>query len=144
MMVIRRALATLVALSLALTATSAQTSGTIAGRATDEARKPYSDYAVQLRDVETGQVANSRVLDEQGQFSFPDVPLSRRYLVELFKIKDKSVLCTEGPYMLSTPSLPNKTDVDIDCGKVPAALWLLVAGAGAAGAIAVVTRSSSK
>jgi hypothetical protein len=46
--------------------------------------------------------------------------------------------------MLSTPALPSKTDVNIDCGRTPAALWLLAAGAGAAAAIAVATRSVSQ
>ena len=44
--------------------------GTVGGKATDEAKKPYSDYAVQLRDVSNGQVANTKALDLQGQFSF--------------------------------------------------------------------------
>lgn len=121
-----------------------QTSGMLAGKATDEAKKPYADYAVQLRDVATGQIAASQALNDQGQFSFSGVQMSRRYLVELFQIKERKVVCTEGPYVLSVPSLPSKTDINIDCGAVPAVLWLLLAGAGAAGTIAIVTRSPSK
>jgi hypothetical protein len=37
----------------------------------------------------------------------------------------------------------NRTDVNIDCGKAPAALWLLAAGAGTAAAIALATNSTS-
>jgi hypothetical protein len=33
--------------------------------------------------------------------------------------------------------------VNIDCGKVPAAVWLLAAGAGTAAAIALATNSTS-
>jgi hypothetical protein len=121
-----------------------QANGMLAGKATDEAKKPYSDYAVQLRDVATGQITSTQPLSGEGRFSFSGVELSRRYLVELFQTKERKVVCTEGPYMLTAGSMPNKTDINIDCGKTPAALWLLLAGAGAAGAIAIVTRSSSK
>ena len=141
----RYALTIAAAFSLTVGAALAQqTSGMLAGKATDEAKKPYSDYAVQLRDVATGQIAVSQSLNDQGQFSFSGVQMSRRYLVELFQIKERKVVCTEGPYMLSAPSLPNKTDINIDCGAAPAVLWLLLAGAGAAGTIAIVTRSASK
>ena len=57
-------------------------------------------------------------------------------------IKQNKVVCTEGPYVLATGS-PTKADVNIDCGKAPAALWLLAAGAGTAAAIALATNSTS-
>jgi hypothetical protein len=143
----RRVLA--VALAVVMTvgvspALAQQTAGLISGRATEEAKQPYSDYAVQLRDAATGQVVGTQPLSAQGQFSFSGVEMSRRYLVELFNTRENRVVCTEGPYMLSTPALPSKTDVNIDCGRTPAALWLLAAGAGAAAAIAVATRSVSQ
>jgi hypothetical protein len=121
-----------------------QTAGIISGKATDEAKQPYSDYAVQLRDAATGQVVGTQPLNPQGQFSFSGVEMARRYLVELFNTKQNKVVCTEGPYVLSAATLPSKTDVNIDCGRAPAALWLLAAGAGAAAAIAVATRSVSQ
>ena len=37
-----------------------------------------------------------------------------------------------------------KTDVTIECGKAPAILWLLVAGAGTASAVALSTASASR
>jgi hypothetical protein len=120
-----------------------QALGTIAGKADDEAKKPYADYAVQLRDVVSGQVTSTRPLGLEGQFSFTGVALSSKYLVELVQIKEKKIVCTEGPYELTT-SVTNKLDVNISCGKVPAAIWLLAAGAGAAAAVAVATRSTSK
>jgi hypothetical protein len=46
--------------------------------------------------------------------------------------------------MLTAPALTNKSDVSIDCGQPTAALWLLTAGAGAAAAIAIGTRSASR
>ena len=117
--------------------------GTLAVKATDEAKKPYTDYVVQLRDVNSGQVANTQPIDTQGQFKFLGAEVPGSYLIELVLVKDKKIVCTEGPFNL-TPSSPSKMDVNINCGKAPAALWLLVAGAGAATAVAIATRSRSK
>lgn len=117
--------------------------GILGGKATDEAREPYTDYAVQLRDVTTGQVVQTQTLSAQGLFSFKAVSLAKPYLVELFQQKERRVICTEGPYTLTTQA-PTKADVTINCGKAPAALWLLLAGAGAAAAVAVATRSVSR
>jgi hypothetical protein len=117
--------------------------GQLAGKASDEAKQPYSQYQVQLRDVATGQVVSTVPLSAQGLFSFPTVPLTQRYLVELFQTQQSRVVCTEGPYTL-TSSSASKTDVNIDCGASPAAWWLLAAGAGTAAAIAVATNSASQ
>jgi hypothetical protein len=119
-----------------------QAAGVIAGRATDEARQPFSDYSVQLRDVASGQIAATKPLNGQGQFDFDGLPLARQFLVELYDTREKKVVCTEGPYRLAATA-PSRTDVNIDCGKVPAAAWLLAAGAGTAAAIALTTTSTS-
>jgi hypothetical protein len=133
-----------VALSLSIANLGAQQpQGILGGKATDEAREPYSDYAVQVRDVTTGQVVQTRQLSLQGLFSFGSLPLTKPYLIELFHQKERRVICTEGPFTL-TATTPAKTDVSISCGKAPAAVWLLLAGAGAAAAVAVATRSTSR
>ena len=119
-----------------------QANGTIAGKATDEARKPYSNYSIQFRDTSTGQVAGTASLFTDGTFSFDELPLGKRFLVELRNVKDNKVVCTEGPYVVSA-SAPIKSGVNIDCGKAPAALWLLAAGAGTAAAVALTTNSAS-
>jgi hypothetical protein len=119
-----------------------QANGSIAGKATDEARKPYSDYSIQLRDAVSGQIAGTVALTTEGRFTFNQLPFTKRFLVELYNIKQNKVVCTEGPYVLATGS-PTKADVNIDCGKAPAALWLLAAGAGTAAAIALATNSTS-
>lgn len=121
----------------------AATRGVLAGRATDEARQPYSDYAVQVRDAATGQVVGTQPLNTQGQFSFAGMENARRYLVELYRVRENRVMCTEGPFVLSS-ALPSKVDVNIECGRAPAALWLLAAGAGAAAFIGIATRSASQ
>jgi hypothetical protein len=138
--IVAAVLAVIMALGTA-PALAQQTTGTVGGKATDEAKKPYSDYVVQLRDVASGQVANTKPLDLEGKFSFASVGVPQTYLVELVKVKDKKIVCTEGPYAL-TVAVPNKLDVNISCGKAPAALWLLLAGA--ATTVAIVTRSTSK
>jgi hypothetical protein len=146
---IRRAFAAGLALSLAvggahpLLAQQRSTAGAISGKATDEARKPYTDYTVQLRDADTGQIVTTVPLDAKGLYSFSNLELSRKFLVELYSVKDKEIICTEGPYPLA-PSVSVRTDVNIDCGAAPAALWLLAAGAGTVAAVAVATESGSQ
>jgi hypothetical protein len=141
----RRRLALALALAIAggavpaLVAAQAQATGTIAGRANDEAKKPYTDYTVRLRDAASGLIAGTTPLDQDARFTFNTVTLSTRYVVELFNTKKNKVVCTEGPYAL-TPSALNKLDVNINCGATPAAWWLLVAGA-AAGTVGVLVQS---
>jgi hypothetical protein len=144
-MVIRRAIAA--GMTLVLTAGVApmlaqQPTGSISGKATDEAKKPYTNYAVQVRDAESGQLVGTTPLDAKGLFSFSNLELSKRFLVELYVVKDKKVICTEGPYPL-VPNAPSRSNVNIDCGAAPAALWLLAAGAGTVAAVAVATESAS-
>ncbi len=146
-MITRRVLAAVTALSMAVAAApmmAQQTAGVLGGKATDEAREPYTDYSVQLRNPANGQVVATQPLTPQGLFSFNDVALNQKMLIELVNLKRNKIVCTEGPFQLTSPALTNKTDVNIDCGQPPAALWLLVAGAGAAGAIAIGTRSASQ
>ena len=137
------AIALAAAMASSVTPSFAQTNGIIGGKADDEAKKPYSDYSVQLRDPATGQIVSTAQLSPTAQFSFDNVGASRRLLVELVNVKDKSTVCTEGPFVL-TPTKPSKTDVNIDCGKkVPTSLWLLAAGAGTAAAIGLANNDSN-
>src|SRR5262245_34499891 len=79
-----------------------QGNGAIGGKATDEAKKPYSDYQVLLRDIRTGQVAQTVPLDQQGLFSFQNLALNTKFLVELYHVQKNKIVCTEGPYQLSS------------------------------------------
>jgi hypothetical protein len=145
-MTTRRIVATGLAVLLACGASpllAQQANGSLTGKATDEARQPYSDYQVQLRDAATGQVVSTVPLNAQGQFSFSNLQLSRRFLVELYHARESRVVCTEGPYTLAATAT-SRTDVNIDCGKAPAAWWLLAAGAGTAAAVALATNSASQ
>jgi hypothetical protein len=106
--------------------------GVIAGKASDEVKPPYADYTVLLRNVATGQPVGTKVLDQEGKFSFPNLELNQRYLVELIQTKQNKVVCTEGPYGLVVNDRPQKLDVNIDCGKPPALLYILIGGAATA------------
>lgn len=119
-----------------------QQTTTIAGTAKDEAKKPYSDYTVRARDVSTGMIAGNVPLNTDGNFSLPDLS-SSKYLVELVLHKNNRdrVVCTEGPFDLTQQMLKN--DVVIDCGKVPAAWWLLGAAAAAGITAGIVAANNS-
>lgn len=107
-------------------------SGSIAGTARKEAKKPFTDYSVRARNVGQGTIAATVKLDTQGNFTMASIDPAK-YLVELLDSQGK-VVCTEGPFDLSKQA--SKTGVNIECGK-PAAWWLLAA-AGAAGITAGV------
>lgn len=117
--------------------------GTISGRADDEARRPFTEWSVQLMDLMTNQISATSPVDREGRFAFTGVTPDKRYLVQLFSIKENRVVCTEGPYSIVAPNMLSRTDVNIDCGKPPA-LWLLAAAAGVAVGVAAATQSSSQ
>lgn len=142
----RRALAIIVATSLAVGGTSAfaagaTTSGVLAGRLTDDSKRPFLDYAVQLRDASTGKVLTTAPVNGQGQFTFKEVPLNRRYLVELVRAKSSAVLCTSGPYSASNDQ-KTMTPVRLGCGRPPAAYWVLAAAAGTGAFYALSNRAT--
>ena len=134
------ALAMAFATALGAVPTLAQT-GVIGGKATDEAQPPYANYAVQLRVAATGQVVTTMPLDPQGGFTFNNVAFNQQLLVELVNTQSKRTVCSEGPFAVSSAA-PSRTNVNIDCGKVPAAFWILAAGAGTAAAVGLATRDS--
>ena len=143
-MSIRRTLAIALALTMAvgtmpaLMAAPQSGAGILSGKA-DAAKKPYSDYKVQVLDVNTKQVVTTGQLDQQGRFAFNGIALPGKYVVQL--LKENAVKCQAGPYSLATPSFVSKTDINIACGG-NAALWLLAAAGGAAAAIAVAVNGS--
>jgi hypothetical protein len=131
------ALITATALTLGATPALLAAGPSIAGTAKDEAKKPYTDYTVRVRDVVQGSVGGSVALDAAGSFALPDLTATK-YLVELVDRNNK-VVCTEGPFDLARQA--EKTDVKINCNKVPTAWWLLGAAA-AAGITAGVAAGS--
>jgi hypothetical protein len=136
-----------IAVAFALASGAAQTAllaagqqtATIAGTAKDEAKKPYTDFTVRARDVSSGQIGGTTTLTNDATFTLPDLS-SAKYLVELVN-KQGKVVCTEGPFDLTQQMLKN--DVVIDCGKVPAAWWLLGAAAAAGITAGIIAANAS-
>lgn len=139
-MTLRQAMATAVAMAVmggsVPSTLMAQQTATLAGTANKEAKKPYTDYTVQARDVNQGTIAGMIALDTDAKFALPPLTPSR-YLVELLN-KDGKVICTEGPYDVSKAPMA-KTDVNIDCGHKALAWWLIGLAGAAAITAAVVT-----
>jgi hypothetical protein len=118
--------------------------GVLNGRVKADSRH-LTDYAVQLRDAVTGKLLKTVAVDPQGLFAAKDVPVGKPYLLELIRAsaKNSPLVCTAGPYQVS-PDPKVKTNARLDCGRLPAAFWVLAAAAGVAGSAAVMTRSASQ
>ena len=88
--------------------------------------------------------AGTEPLDAQGRFNFAKVEGDKQYLVQLFNLKENKIVCTEGPFDLMQQALKN--DVVIECGRTPAAWWLLgaAAAAGVTAGVVVATASPSR
>lgn len=143
---IRRTLATGLAVAMVLAAlpigaiAGQQQTVTLAGTGKKEAKKPYTEFSTRARNSQTGDIAGTTPLDVDGNFSLGNLPPAT-YVVELLN-KDSKVVCTEGPYNLTTVTAKN--DIDISCNKVPAAWWLLGAAAAAGITAGIVTASNSQ
>jgi hypothetical protein len=135
----KQALAVAVAISLASAGVMAQQQGQISGTAKDQAKEPYADYSVRVRDVANGQIGGTTALDNSGAFTVASLPTAN-YVVELLN-KDGKVVCTEGPFDLAQQLI--RDGVIVDCNKFPAAFWLLGAGAAAGITAGVVAATGS-
>jgi hypothetical protein len=122
-------------------AQQAPPSVTMSGDAHKEAKKPYTDYTTRARNVQTGEIAGSATNAADNKASFTITGLApANYLIELLD-KNGKVVCTEGPYDMTTQFVRN--DIDISCNKVPAAWWLLGIAAAAGITAGVVIAESS-
>jgi hypothetical protein len=111
---------------------------TLAGTAKNEAKKPYTDFTVRARNTQSGSIAGTTPLNQDGNFSLGNLPPAL-YVTELLN-RDGKVVCTEGPFNMTQTVL--KDDVKIACNKVPVA-WLLLGAAAAAGVTAAVVSGPS-
>jgi hypothetical protein len=88
------------------------------------------------------------MLDSNGNFLVNKLTLPGNFLVVLYDRTRMRAVCTEGPYALKGPDAASasKLDVEIRCGRPPAAWWIIgaAAGAGVAAAVAVHGHSSSR
>ena len=110
---------------------------TVTGTARKEAKRPYSNYTVRARQVDTGQIAASVPLDGTANFAFTGLSPAT-YLMELVNAQNR-VVCTAGPF-----NAAGSLTVEIDCDrKRPPVAWILLGAAGAAGITAGVLASQS-
>lgn len=135
----------LVGLPAAATAAPQSVIGSLSGQVDAKTLKGGT-YTVRLRDVMSGQIMKTEPVGAQGQFSFTELPLGHKYLVELYDTTLNKVVSTEGPFLVSTATSVVRTGLMVStvASKVPAAMWLLAAGAGTASAVAVATQSGSR
>jgi hypothetical protein len=128
-------------------AASAQQSviGSISG-SIDAKTVTAGSYTVRVRDVMSGQVVKTEPLGFNGTFTFTDLPLGKKYVVELVDNTTNKVVATNGPITLSAATDVAKTGVVLSIAphKTPVLMWLMAAGAGTAGAVAAATQSASR
>lgn len=120
-----------------------QNKGFLSGDARGESKQPYSDYAVRVRNVTTGAVESTAILDSQGNFML-DGLAPGKMMVELTKVGQNKVICGEGPFDIKpgagSDAAFGQNNIKIACNK-PVAAWLLLAAAAAAGITAGVVAS---
>jgi hypothetical protein len=114
-----------------------QNSGSLGGKASEEARRPYSNYSVRAR-LASGGSGNTVPLGPDGRFAITGLSFPGDYLVELINNADGNVVCTEGPFKNA------KGNINIDCGKAPAAMWLTPLLAPLAATLGVVQASNGQ
>jgi hypothetical protein len=117
-------------------AASGQQTVSVSGTARKEAKRPYTNYTVRARAVDTGQIAASTPLDESGDFVFTGMTPGS-YLMELLNAQNK-VVCTAGPFPASTALAA----ISIDCHRREPPAGLLLLGAAAAAGIAAAVVAS--
>ena len=123
-----------------------QNKGYLSGDARAEAKQPYSDFAVRSRNVTTGAVEATAILDSQGNFMLDGLPQGKQ-MVELTKVGQNKVLCSAGPFDIapgaaSADAAFGQSNISVKCNR-PVAGWMLLAAAAAAGVTAGVVSPAS-
>lgn len=124
-----------------------QNKGFLSGDARAESKQPYAEFAVRARNVQTGAIESTAILDTQGNFMLDGLPTGK-LMVELTKVGQNKVICSVGPYDIKpgagTPETAfGQSDISIKCNQ-PIAAWLLLAAAAAAGVTAGVVASGGE
>lgn len=126
--------------SVSIIAQQAPPAVSLNGVAKKEAKRPYSDFTTRARNVQTGEIAGTATnADPDANFAITGLPPGN-YVLELLN-KDGKIVCTEGPFDLTQTFVRN--NIEINCGKVPAAWWLLGVAAAAGITAGVVIADSS-
>jgi hypothetical protein len=118
-----------------------QSKGYLSGDARAEIKQPYSDYSVRARNVSTGAVESTAILDSQGNFMLDGLP-SGKLMVELTPVGKNKVICSQGPFDIKPGAGAGdvafgQSDISIKCNQ-PITGWVLLAAAAAAGVTAGV------
>lgn len=138
----RRIVAVVVALALGLSMLPGQLIAQgVTGSLGGHSRYQDPNYEVRIQNVDTGQILGMAKLDSDGNFLVGNLLLPGNFLIVLYDLDDMEPVCTEGPFMLSPENAGSaaKLDVEIRCGRTPAALLLgiLAGGLGLATAFAI-------
>lgn len=139
------ALALVGGLALAPVAAAGRQNGVISGSAAAEAKQPYSQYIVRVRDVSNNTYPVHTTLDANGNFALNGLTAGS-FVVELVKVKankgpdEGKPVCSAGPFTLQDSSaqitdLMIKKGANISCNR-PQAATTLVLGALALGVAA--------
>jgi hypothetical protein len=120
-----------------------QSLGTIQGKVVDDSQKGLPNVCVQLRNVDTGQIADKTTTDKDGGFLFKDVKPGN-YVVEAVNCATAAVLAVSSPLAMTAGgsitgivlilSSAVESAPGFFSGSVAA---MLIAGAGA-GVVAIV------
>ncbi len=148
------ALALVGGLALAPVSAAGRQNGVISGSAAAEAKQPYSQYVVRVRDISNNTYPTQTTLDANGQFALNGLTAGS-YQIELVKLKpnqnalngEGKAVCTAGPFTLQDSSaqitdLMIKKGANIACNR-PQAAYALLAGAAALGAAASTAGSTT-
>jgi hypothetical protein len=116
--------------------------GTLRGHTAEGVPRPYTDYVVTVRDVQTGGVIANQPLDAEGNFAFEGLTPRKFVVVELRNVRRGGVVWTGGPYVLSADRAMNLA-VSAGYGSVTAP-WVLTAAAEVPTVVPLAIRSGSR
>jgi hypothetical protein len=138
-----------------------QNTGTLQGTAVRQIHGPYNRYIVRARNLSNreaavgtivwdtaldGQIVGSVPLDANGHFSLGGLLVPGTFLVELYDVEDEKIVCTEGPFVLTGGEVNTLVSLNINivCGRPPAALLLAGLAGLTAASVALADESNDQ
>jgi len=116
--------------------------GTLRGRAAESLAKPYFEYAVVVRDVQTGAELARRAMDPEGTFFVDGLAFQRFVVVELRNVRRGGIVWTGGPYVL-TPERATNLLLNVGYGSQTGS-WVMNAASDVPTVITLAIRSGSR
>jgi hypothetical protein len=117
-------------------------SGTVKGRVADGMPRPFTDYVVTVRDVETGGVLGRQTMDAEGNFTVQGLTPHRFVVVELRNVRRGGVMWTGGPYVISADRATSLA-MSVGYGSQTAS-WVMTAAAEVPTVVPLAIRSGSR